>query len=223
MNKEGFVKDTKVYVLEGPDGSGKSTTIKNLKNMFAKDDIMGNEKIIYLRDQTVHSEVTIKLRELMHNYYDQLDPKTFLMLQLASRVELNKIIDKYKFIKGHIIILDRYFPSTLVYQGKHFDRKYIKDLMNMVYGKDLYDNCDKIYVLCNDKPFKDTKDDTIEEGFNYDEIMSQYQDLMLTEFEDMRNSKYVPIDTSDPEFVNELFNDIKMDTIVQNSVCSIFN
>lgn len=100
--------------LEGIEGSGKSTQIKELENYFTSIGM----RTLSLREPggTVFGE---KLREAILGGKTPLDPMAECHLFLASRAQLikEKIIP-FLDQSGSVVILDRYIDSTLAYQGK---------------------------------------------------------------------------------------------------------
>lgn len=100
--------------LEGIEGSGKSTQIKNLETAATA----AGMRVLTLREPggTKFGE---KLREAILSSETPLSPLAECHLFLASRAQLlqEKILP-YLLIPGSVVILDRYIDSTLAYQGK---------------------------------------------------------------------------------------------------------
>lgn len=206
MNQE-FEKQGLLFVFEGPDGCGKTTTIGKVAKTLLTDKRFKDEKVICLRDQTDHNDATKAIRELFHNHYSSLSAKARLLLQLASRAELDLLIDEY-LDKGYIVLLDRYFPSTFVYQGIELDSEYINEVMEAVDMEELddkYCKCNSIYILLRDKPFKEEQDDDIEKNTKFDEILQRYISLLLP----IDKTPYKMINMSEEE-------DIIINTIVED-------
>lgn len=100
--------------LEGIEGSGKSTQIKQIEE-FVKNKGM---RVLTLREPggTAFGE---KLREAILNSETPLHPLAECHLFLASRAQLLKEkILPFLLVPGSVVILDRYIDSTLAYQGK---------------------------------------------------------------------------------------------------------
>lgn len=91
----------KIILLEGIDGSGKTTAAKQLQYEMIKHNLSCK----------IMREPDGEFRKLLEG---DLSKQAKLMLYLASRAELCK---KLKEEKSDIIILDRFTPSTLVYQS----------------------------------------------------------------------------------------------------------
>lgn len=101
-----------LITFEGIDGCGKTTQIKNLTNYL-------NEKNLNI---TVFREpggtrLSEKIREILLHEPGEMDFRTELLLFSAARSQLvkEKVIPILK--KGEIVVLDRYFDSTVAYQG----------------------------------------------------------------------------------------------------------
>lgn len=100
--------------LEGIEGSGKSTQIKNLEALALSSGL----RVLTLREPggTTFGE---KLREAILNSESPLHPLAECHLFLASRAQLlqEKILP-FLLVPGSVVILDRYIDSTLAYQGR---------------------------------------------------------------------------------------------------------
>jgi dTMP kinase len=100
--------------LEGIEGSGKSTQIKEIESFVQSKGL----RVLTLREPggTVFGE---KLREAILKSETPLEPLAECHLFLASRAQLLKEkILPFLLQPGSVVILDRYIDSTLVYQGK---------------------------------------------------------------------------------------------------------
>lgn len=101
-----------VIVFEGIEASGKTTNLNIVKNYLKKKNI----KYVDFREPggTLFSE---KLRKLLLNKKTKSNPKTDLLLMLASRSEnFNNLIKKN--YRKKVILIDRFSDSTIAYQ--HF-------------------------------------------------------------------------------------------------------
>lgn len=100
--------------LEGIEGSGKSTQIKEIENFVRSKGL----RVVTLREPggTTFGE---KLREAILGSEVPLHPLAECHLFLASRAQLLKEkILPFLLVPGSVVILDRYIDSTLAYQGK---------------------------------------------------------------------------------------------------------
>lgn len=97
--------------VEGIDGSGKSTFVKNL---VQKLEPIHN---ILLTREPGGSELGKQIRSILQNQPDKMTPKAQFLLFATDRAQHfhEKIIPALK--KGKIVISDRMADSSLVYQG----------------------------------------------------------------------------------------------------------
>lgn len=103
----------KFIVFEGPDGSGKTTIIKKVKEILEKRDLA----ISYYREPG-GTDISEKIRSIIiDNDNHLMDPKTEALLFASSRAQLvaEKIIPDLE--AGKIVICDRFVMSSLLYQG----------------------------------------------------------------------------------------------------------
>lgn len=108
----------KLIVIEGIDGSGKSTCAKRLADSLnsLNRNLNGNLNIktIYTFEPT-YSHYGAKLRKGMMS--EDLSPEEELSLFVKDRKEHIKYMIKPAIEEGYFIILDRYFYSSIAYQG----------------------------------------------------------------------------------------------------------
>lgn len=105
--------DGKFIVFEGPDGSGKTTIIKQVKMLLENKDY----DISYYREPG-GTKISEKIRSIIiDNDNSMMDAKTEALLFASSRAQLvaEKIIPDLK--AGKIVICDRFVMSSLLYQG----------------------------------------------------------------------------------------------------------
>ena len=100
-------------VMEGPDGSGKTTQI-NLLEQYLKE--AGYECLITREPGgTVIGE---EVRELILNpEHKEMSPVTEMLLYAASRAQLVHEVIGPALEEGKIVISDRFVDSSIVYQG----------------------------------------------------------------------------------------------------------
>ncbi len=101
-----------LITFEGIDGCGKTTQINNLTEYLKSRSL----QVTVFREPggTVLSE---KIRDLLLHETDEMDFRTELLLFSAARSQLvvEKVIPLLN--KGELVILDRYYDSTVAYQG----------------------------------------------------------------------------------------------------------
>lgn len=98
--------------FEGPEGSGKTTQIKFLKEFFAA----RNYSVITTREPG-GTKPGDKIRDILLDNSNQLEPETELFLMLAQRSEHLKKIVYPALEEGKVVLCDRYFDSSMAYQG----------------------------------------------------------------------------------------------------------
>ena len=120
-----------VIIFEGVEASGKSTNLE-IVSKFLKSK---NRKFIKIREPGGSKYAEI-FRNLILNSKSNLNPKTDLLLLLASRSEnVDKVIKKN--YKKKIILIDRFTDSTIAYQhyGMKLDINIIRKINNYLIGK----------------------------------------------------------------------------------------
>ncbi len=117
----------KLIVIEGLEGSGKSTAISTLVKSLQQNDI----KVETVREPGGTS-IGETLRSILKNteYKDRLDSRTELLILYAARVQLVEEVIKPALRQGIWIVADRFELSTFAYQGggRGLDVQFIKRL-----------------------------------------------------------------------------------------------
>ncbi len=99
--------------IEGPDGCGKSTQIKLLKEYLRK---KGYE--VVLTREPGGTQISEKIRQIILDKENKnMDPKTEALLYAAARAQHVHEIIKPALLEGKIVISDRFVDSSLIYQG----------------------------------------------------------------------------------------------------------
>ena len=102
----------KFITFEGCDFSGKSTQIKLLKQYFEI-----NKKKVFLTREPGGTKFAEKVRSLLLSDKEILDPIIeYLLLSAARRDHVNHLIKK-KMGQGCYVLSDRFYDSSLCYQG----------------------------------------------------------------------------------------------------------
>lgn len=98
--------------FEGIDGSGKTTQINLLKK---RAESAGND--VYIFREPGGTGVSESIRNLLLNHDEDMNPVTEMLLFSAARSELlsQKVIPLLN--AGKLVILDRFYDSTVAYQG----------------------------------------------------------------------------------------------------------
>ena len=98
--------------FEGGEGTGKSTQIAHLKDSMEK---RGHS--VFATREPGGEPLAEGIRGLLLNSESQVQPRTELLLFLASRVQTTELVIRPRLAAGKIILCDRYIDSTTVYQG----------------------------------------------------------------------------------------------------------
>ena len=99
--------------LEGPEGSGKSSHIQPLAEWLRA---QGNT--VYTTREPGGTEIGDQIREVLMNMKNgEMQPRTELLLFQAARAQIVEQVLKPRLTAGETILCDRYFDSTLAYQG----------------------------------------------------------------------------------------------------------
>ncbi|MBO5995305.1 MAG: dTMP kinase [Firmicutes bacterium] len=99
--------------IEGPDGSGKSTQIENIRKFFADKNI----EIVFTREPG-GTPIGERIREIiLDNSFKEMDYMTEAMLYAASRAQHVAQIIRPALEAGKVVVCDRFVDSSLAYQG----------------------------------------------------------------------------------------------------------
>lgn len=113
----GAMKKSFIISFEGGEACGKSTQVKLFKEYLDKNKF----DYIALREPggTVTGE---KIREILLDPKLELNSKTETLLFNAARAQIIEEKVKPALEQGKLIVFDRFFDSTLVYQGYSIDK-----------------------------------------------------------------------------------------------------
>lgn len=99
--------------LEGIDGSGKSTMLSHLEPYLKSKAL----DIVCTREPS-GTDLGCAIRDMVLTNKDfNLNDTTILLLMLAARSEHIQKVIKPALAQGKVVITDRFFDSTIVYQG----------------------------------------------------------------------------------------------------------
>ena len=122
----------KFISFEGIEGSGKSTQSR-LLNQFLKD----NDIASLLTREPGGTKVAEEIRNILINgEIDKLDGITEILLNFAARRSHVENLIKPALNEGKIVISDRFYDSTLAYQGygHQVDLEIIKQVRKLAIG-----------------------------------------------------------------------------------------
>jgi dTMP kinase len=100
-------------VIEGPEGSGKSTQVTLLRRRLEQ----GGRTVVTVREPG-GTAIGDEIREmLLARRNHALTPGTELLLYMASRTQLVHEVIRPALERGELVLADRFLTSTVVYQG----------------------------------------------------------------------------------------------------------
>jgi dTMP kinase len=118
--------------LEGPDGSGKSTQAIRLA-----EEVTARGYNVFLSREPGGSPIGEQIRQILFNLDNtKMHPKTEFLLFSASRAQHVYQMILPHLQKGGIVISDRYFHSSLAYQGygHELDLDHLKRITSFATG-----------------------------------------------------------------------------------------
>ena len=109
------MKNGYFITFEGGEACGKSTQVKKLKEYIST--LKNKDDFLFVREPG-GTPLTDKIRRLLLNYEeDKPLPMTELLLFCATRVENIEKRVKPAIQQGKVVIADRFYDSTVAYQG----------------------------------------------------------------------------------------------------------
>jgi len=99
--------------LEGPEGSGKTSHIPHLVEYLRE-----KGYIVFPTREPGGTSIGEQIREVIHNLKNvEMHPRTETLLYQAARAQIVEQVIKPRLQAGEIVISDRYYDSTIAYQG----------------------------------------------------------------------------------------------------------
>jgi dTMP kinase len=99
--------------LEGPEGSGKTSHIKPLTEWLASQGYK-----VFATRETGGTNIGEQIRNVIHDLKNtEMHPRTETLLYQAARAQIVEQVIKPLLAAGEIVISDRYYDSTIAYQG----------------------------------------------------------------------------------------------------------
>ena len=116
-----------LLIVEGIDGAGKTTAVDKIIKPFLEKQL--RVSVLYKREPG-GSPLAEKLRKVILR--DDVDDFGTLLLMIACRNSLINTTINPHLRKGGVVVCDRFYQSTLVYQHVEagFDRAFIDSLQN---------------------------------------------------------------------------------------------
>jgi dTMP kinase len=99
--------------LEGPEGSGKTSHIPHLVEYFRE-----RGHIIFPTREPGGTSIGEQVREILHDLKNtEMHPRTETLLYQAARAQFVEQVVRPRLALNEIVISDRYYDSTIAYQG----------------------------------------------------------------------------------------------------------
>ena len=99
--------------LEGPEGSGKTSHIPPLVEYLRE-----KGHIVFPTREPGGTSIGEQIRDVIHDLKNvEMHPRTETLLYQAARAQIVEQVIKPKLTAGEIVLSDRYYDSTIAYQG----------------------------------------------------------------------------------------------------------
>jgi len=99
--------------LEGPEGSGKTSHIPYLVEYLRE-----KGYIVFPTREPGGTSIGEQIREVIHDLKNvEMRPRTETLLYQAARAQIVEQVIKPRLVDGEVVISDRYYDSTIAYQG----------------------------------------------------------------------------------------------------------
>jgi len=99
--------------LEGPEGSGKTSHIPHLAAFLRE---RGYE--VFPTREPGGTSISEQIRAILHDMKNaEMHPRAETLLYQAARAQIVEQVIKPKLERGEIVLSDRYYDSTIAYQG----------------------------------------------------------------------------------------------------------
>jgi dTMP kinase len=99
--------------LEGPEGSGKTSHIPYLVEYLREKGFT-----VFPTREPGGTSISEQIRDILHDLKNaEMHPRTETLLYQAARAQIVEQVIKPRLAAGEIVISDRYYDSTIAYQG----------------------------------------------------------------------------------------------------------
>ncbi|MCX6705051.1 MAG: dTMP kinase [Candidatus Woesebacteria bacterium] len=118
--------------LEGSEGCGKTTQIPHLVESLRQEGLT-----VYPTREPGGTSISEQIRDVLHDLKNnEMHPRTETLLYQAARAQIVEQVIRPMLMEGRIVISDRFFDSTIAYQGygHQQDCEQIKSLINYATG-----------------------------------------------------------------------------------------
>lgn len=120
---------SRYIVIEGYECTGKSSLLDKLKAKYA-----GHPDVVFVREPGGTKEGEAIRSLIFQEGHEGLDSKTVFCLMQAARIELHEKVVKPALEAGKVVISDRSFISSLLYQTARDTSLAEKDFLSRVIG-----------------------------------------------------------------------------------------
>jgi dTMP kinase len=99
--------------LEGPEGSGKTSHIPHLVEFLRE-----KGHVVFPTREPGGTSISEQIRDILHDMKNaEMHPRTETLLYQAARAQIVEQVIQPRLAGGEIVISDRYYDSTIAYQG----------------------------------------------------------------------------------------------------------
>jgi dTMP kinase len=99
--------------LEGPEGSGKTSHIPHLVEFLRE-----KGHAVFPTREPGGTSISEQIRDILHDMKNaEMHPRTETLLYQAARAQIVEQVIQPRLAGGEIVISDRYYDSTIAYQG----------------------------------------------------------------------------------------------------------
>jgi len=99
--------------LEGPEGSGKTSHIPYLVEYLRE-----KGHVVFPTREPGGTSISEQIRDVLHDLKNaEMHPRTETLLYQAARAQIVEQVIKPRLADGEVVISDRYYDSTIAYQG----------------------------------------------------------------------------------------------------------
>jgi dTMP kinase len=99
--------------LEGPEGSGKTSHIPHLVEY-----LRAQGHVVFSTREPGGTSIGEQIRGVIHDLKNvEMHPRTETLLYQAARAQIVEQVIKPRLALGEIVLSDRYYDSTIAYQG----------------------------------------------------------------------------------------------------------
>ncbi|KXK15058.1 MAG: thymidylate kinase [Chloroflexi bacterium OLB14] len=99
--------------LEGPEGSGKTSHIPHLVEYLRE-----QGHVVFPTREPGGTSISEQIRDILHDMKNaEMHPRTETLLYQSARAQIVEQVIKPRLANKEIVISDRYYDSTIAYQG----------------------------------------------------------------------------------------------------------